>query len=95
MAPIPKPTLFLLRWKKYMYGSYIVFNLSQPFLQIDELEHDLRDLIKENQKLVEENAQLTDETQVKDEKIKELESRLDAKERLITELEKAANKMAG
>ncbi|KAL5250504.1 hypothetical protein ACHWQZ_G016293 [Mnemiopsis leidyi] len=63
-------------------------------IKIDELEHDLRDLIKENQKLVDENAELTDETQVKDEKIKELENRLDAKEKLIDELEKAAGKMA-
>merc|ERR1712176_506066 len=45
-------------------------------IKIDELEHDLRDLIKENQKL-DENGELTDETQVKDEKIKELENRLD------------------
>ena len=45
--------------------------------------------------MVDENAELTDETQVKDEKIKELENRLDAKEKLIDELEKAAGKMAG
>ena len=44
---------------------------------------------------MDENAELTDETQVKDEKIKELENRLDAKEKLIDELEKAAGKMAG
>ena len=38
---------------------------------------------------------MADETSLKDEKIKELDNRLDAKERLIDELEKAASTMAG